>query len=143
MVAMAEVRTVMPQAHEGTSTSKRFGLINLIQTLPRNCVKDIGGPDERDSQPFAILAEFEDVDRRSLERQNESATKATSHWDVHSPMPIHGINVPMGLRPTILPWITLVHGVVGTADRFADGLVDQRQDGFRRADSLCRVTNIW
>jgi hypothetical protein len=30
-------------------------------------------------------------------------------------MPIHGINRCMGLRPTILPWITLAHGLAGAA----------------------------
>jgi hypothetical protein len=34
-------------------------------------------------------------------------------WDVHSPTPIHHINQAMGMRPTILPYITLVHGVIG------------------------------
>jgi hypothetical protein len=36
-------------------------------------------------------------------------------WDVHSPFPIHHINHAMGLRPTILPWITLAHGLAGAA----------------------------
>ncbi|MEZ6093401.1 MAG: DUF3341 domain-containing protein [Pirellulaceae bacterium] len=64
------------------------------------------------SVPYAIIAEFEDVASvtRAAERTRD---EGYLHWDVHSPMPIHGINVPMGLRPTILPWITLVHGVVG------------------------------
>jgi hypothetical protein len=35
------------------------------------------------------------------------------NWDVHSPIPIHHINHAMGLRPTILPWITLAPGVAG------------------------------
>lgn len=64
------------------------------------------------SKPYAMIAEFEtvsDVTRAAKSVREEGFL----HWDVHSPMPIHGINVPMGLRPTILPWITLVHGVVG------------------------------
>lgn len=64
------------------------------------------------AQTYAMLAEFEDVAAtiRAAERVRD---EGYLHWDVHSPMPIHGINVPMGLRPTILPWIALVHGVVG------------------------------
>ena len=64
------------------------------------------------SKPYAVLAEFEDVAAitNAAERVRD---EGYLQWDVHSPMPIHGINVSMGLRPTILPWITLVHGVVG------------------------------
>lgn len=64
------------------------------------------------SNPYAILAEFEtvgEVTRAAEQIRDQEYT----HWDVHSPMPIHGINVQMGLRPTILPWITVVHGVAG------------------------------
>ncbi len=65
-----------------------------------------------DIKPFAMIAEFEDVG--AIVKAAESVRdEGYLHWDVHSPMPIHGINVPMGLRPTILPWITLVHGIVG------------------------------
>ncbi len=65
-----------------------------------------------EARPFAILAEFDDVSTvmRAAERIRD---EGFSHWDVHSPMPIHGINVSMGLRPTMLPWITLVHGIAG------------------------------
>ncbi len=63
-------------------------------------------------KPYAMLAEFDTV--RDVTRAAKSVRdEGFLHWDVHSPMPIHGINVPMGLRPTILPWITLVHGIVG------------------------------
>jgi len=63
-------------------------------------------------RPYAMIAEFADVGTvsRAAERVRD---EGFLRWDVHSPMPIHGINVQMGLRPTILPWITLVHGVVG------------------------------
>jgi Protein of unknown function (DUF3341) len=63
-------------------------------------------------KPYAILAEFDDVATvtRAAERIRD---EGFLHWDVHSPMPIHGINVQMGLRPTILPWITLAHGIAG------------------------------
>lgn len=63
-------------------------------------------------KPFALVAEFGTVAgvMRAAERIRDANY---SVWDVHSPMPIHGINTNMGLRPTILPWITLVHGMVG------------------------------
>jgi len=64
--------------------------------------------------PYALLAEFDSVATimRAAERVRDEGYMA---WDVHSPMPIHGINRAMGLRPTILPWITLVHGLAGAA----------------------------
>jgi hypothetical protein len=66
----------------------------------------------RELAPYAMIAEFADVGTvtQAAERIRD---EGFLHWDVHSPMPIHGINVSMGLRPTILPWITLVHGIAG------------------------------
>ncbi len=71
------------------------------------------GPDSPDTRrPYALIAEFDSVTRviRAAEQVRDAGYM---RWDVHSPMPIHGINSSMGLRPTILPWITLVHGIVG------------------------------
>ena len=67
-----------------------------------------------DGQPFALLAQFDTVAEVmcAAEQVRDAGYLA---WDVHSPFPIHHINHSMGLRPTILPWITLVHGLVGTA----------------------------
>lgn len=62
--------------------------------------------------PFAWVAEFTTV-AQVMDAAEQVRDADYSVWDVHSPMPIHGINVAMGLRPTILPWITLAHGVVG------------------------------
>ena len=66
------------------------------------------------NKPYALLAEFDSVPTimRAAERVRDEGYLA---WDVHSPMPIHGMNRAMGLRPTILPWITLVHGIAGAA----------------------------
>jgi Protein of unknown function (DUF3341) len=65
-----------------------------------------------EQKPFALVAEFETVARvmQAAERVRDANYTV---WDVHSPMPIHGINKCMGLRPTILPWITLSHGLAG------------------------------
>ena len=63
-------------------------------------------------RPVALIAEFADVDRFAAAAEKARDADYT-HWDAHCPMPIHGMNVHMGLRPTILPWISLVHGVVG------------------------------
>ena len=65
-----------------------------------------------DGNPYALLAEFESVGdvMRAAEQVRDAGYM---NWDVHSPIPIHHINHAMGLRPTILPWITLAHGVAG------------------------------
>jgi hypothetical protein len=34
-------------------------------------------------------------------------------FDVYSPFPIHGLDVAMGIRPTRLPWVTLLAGLTG------------------------------
>ncbi|MCS7465880.1 DUF3341 domain-containing protein [Stieleria sp. ICT_E10.1] len=65
-----------------------------------------------DKQPYALIAEFDSVSA-VMHAAEQVRDEGYMIWDVHSPMPIHGINQAMGLRPTILPWITLAHGVVG------------------------------
>lgn len=67
-----------------------------------------------EAKPYALIAEFESVGSimRAAEKVRDAGYLV---WDVHSPMPIHGINRCMGLRPTILPWITLMHGLAGCA----------------------------
>jgi len=62
--------------------------------------------------PYALVAEFDNV--ADVMRAAETVRDAGYlMWDVHSPIPIHHINHAMGMRPTILPWITLVHGLAG------------------------------
>jgi len=63
-------------------------------------------------KPFVLIADFASVAAvtTAAERVRDADYEL---WDVHSPLPLHGINQSMGLRPTILPWITLVHGLVG------------------------------
>jgi hypothetical protein len=36
-------------------------------------------------------------------------------FDFHTPYPLHGLDDAMGIKPTILPWISLGAGVVGAA----------------------------
>ncbi len=64
------------------------------------------------AKPFALVAEFDSV-AKVMDAAERVRDANYSVWDVHSPMPIHGINKCMGLRPTILPWITLLHGLAG------------------------------
>lgn len=65
-------------------------------------------------RPYALLAEFDSIE--ALVHAAEQVRDAGYlKWDTHAPIPIHHINHAMGLRPTILPWITLVHGLTGAA----------------------------
>jgi hypothetical protein len=63
-------------------------------------------------RPYAFIAQFADVEELAAAAERVRDADFT-YWDAHCPMPIHGMNVRMGLRPTILPWISLVHGVAG------------------------------
>ena len=36
-----------------------------------------------------------------------------TRWDAHTPFPVHGMDVAMGLRATRLPWIVMLGGTVG------------------------------
>lgn len=61
---------------------------------------------------YALIAEFPDVNAlmAAAEKMRDAGFL---RWDIHSPFPIHGMDKAMGIRPTILPWITLVHGLIG------------------------------
>ncbi|MCU0707960.1 MAG: DUF3341 domain-containing protein [Pirellula sp.] len=79
---------------------------NAITSVPSD-VATIGM-----GEPYALIAEFETV-QEVLKAAEQIRDAGYMSWDVHSPIPIHHINHAMGLRPTILPWITLVHGIAG------------------------------
>jgi hypothetical protein len=61
---------------------------------------------------YSLVAEFPDVDSVMHAAMKVRDTGYTQ-WDVHSPFPVHGMDKAMGIRPTILPWITLAHGLLG------------------------------
>jgi hypothetical protein len=59
-----------------------------------------------------LLAEYTDVD--AVVNAARSVRRAGFlRWDVHSPIPIHGIDYAMGIKPTILPWLVLTGGLTG------------------------------
>lgn len=59
-----------------------------------------------------MLAEFGDVDSvAAAARKVRDA--GYQRWDVHSPFPIHGIDAAIGIKPTRLPIICFIGGVVG------------------------------
>lgn len=80
----------------------------MVTGLPDSADYEVIGS----GKPYAFVAEFDSVAEvmRAAEKVRDAGYLL---WDVHSPIPIHHINRSMGMRPTILPWITLVHGVAG------------------------------
>jgi hypothetical protein len=60
----------------------------------------------------AIMAEYDTVD--GLFYAADKVRKAGyTHWDCHTPFPVHGLDPVMGIRFTILPWIVLCCGLTG------------------------------
>lgn len=61
---------------------------------------------------WGLLAEFDNVDA-VLAAAEKVRNAGFSRWDVHSPIPIHGLDEAMGIRPTWIPVGVLAGGVVG------------------------------
>lgn len=59
-----------------------------------------------------LMAEFDNVDS-IMQAARTVRDAGYVRWDIHSPFPIHGIDPAMGIRPTILPWLTLGAGITG------------------------------
>jgi len=70
--------------------------------------------DDAEGEVFAMIAEFDDVP--SVVAAAEKVRDAGyDRWDVHSPIPIHGIEKALDMKPTILPWLVLGGGLAGLA----------------------------
>jgi hypothetical protein len=61
---------------------------------------------------FALLAEFDNVDDLLVAADGVRKSGYT-HWDVHTPFPVHGMDDVMQLPKTRLPWIVFVMGIAG------------------------------
>ena len=126
MVATAEVKTVLPEAHVHlhhgdvppraaitpapivaapvvAEQRSRWNLRNLplpmVPQLPK-------GPS------YGLLAEF--ASPTDLYRACEAVRDAGfTRWDAHTPFPVHGLSKAMGLKRSTLPWIILVMALTG------------------------------
>jgi mono/diheme cytochrome c family protein len=59
-----------------------------------------------------LLAEFDSVDAiKAAARKVRDA--GFSHWDTHTPFPVHGIDAAMGIRATRLPLLVFAFGAIG------------------------------
>jgi len=61
-----------------------------------------------------ILAEYDTPDQL-LSASKKVRDAGFEKWDTYSPFPVHGIDAAMGIKMTILPWLTLGAGITGLA----------------------------
>ena len=61
-----------------------------------------------------ILAEYDTPDQL-LSASKKVREAGFEKWDTYSPFPVHGIDAAMGIKMTILPWLTLGAGLTGLA----------------------------
>jgi len=67
---------------------------------------------------FGLLAEF--ATAAALYHACEGVRDAGyTKWDAHAPFPIHGLDRAMGLRPSRVPWVSLVLALGGAATAVA------------------------
>lgn len=61
---------------------------------------------------FGYLVEFDNVDNliRAAEKVRDAGY---THWDAHTPFPVHGMDRAMGIRYTKLPLMILAGGLTG------------------------------
>ncbi len=61
-----------------------------------------------------ILAEYDTPDQLVFAAK-KVRDAGFEKWDTYSPFPVHGIDAAMGIKMTVLPWITLCAGITGLA----------------------------
>ena len=60
---------------------------------------------------YGIIAEFDNT-ADVIHATRAAYDAGYRRMDVHSPFPIHGIDDALNIRPTVLPWIVLVMGLL-------------------------------
>ncbi|MDI6400687.1 DUF3341 domain-containing protein [Balneolaceae bacterium ANBcel3] len=64
------------------------------------------------SNTYGILAEFKNP-ADLMDAAASVRDAGYTRFDVFSPFPIHGMDDAMGLKPSKLGWIVLIHGIIG------------------------------
>lgn len=69
-------------------------------------------PATETKEHLGLLVEFETPDAlcAAAVRMRDAGYTA---WDCHTPYPVHGLDDAMGIKPTILPWISFGGGITG------------------------------
>ncbi len=73
---------------------------------------------EAPQELHGLLAEFE-TPEALLEACTKVRDAGYKKWDALTPFPVHGIDEAMGIRMTILPWLSLGAGITGLMIAFA------------------------
>jgi Ni/Fe-hydrogenase subunit HybB-like protein len=110
MVAVAEVKTVLPEAspHHRSAGAP----------LARAEAPPLPPPPAAGAGRYGLLGEFDTPAAlyRACERVRDAGFR---RWDAHSPFPVHGLDRAMGLGRSRLPWIVLVMALGGAIGGFA------------------------
>lgn len=61
---------------------------------------------------FGVLAEF-DNPADLMDAASATNKAGYKRFDTYTPFPIHGMDDAMGLKPSKLGWIVLIHGIIG------------------------------
>jgi mono/diheme cytochrome c family protein len=72
---------------------------------------------EKTVQPpraFGWMAEYAD-EHQLLDAARKVRDSGYTRTDAFTPFPVHGIDEALGIKPTVLPWFTLVAGAAGTS----------------------------
>ncbi len=64
------------------------------------------------AKPYGLVGLYDNVDDL-LAAARRVRDAGFTKWDSHTPFPVHGIDGAMGIKRTILPWITLIMGLSG------------------------------
>lgn len=65
-------------------------------------------------QSFGWMAEYED-ENQLLDAARRVRDSGYTRTDAFTPFPVHGIDEALGIKPTVLPWFSLVAGATGTS----------------------------
>jgi mono/diheme cytochrome c family protein len=73
-------------------------------------------PEIEEGEPplHGLLAEYESP-WKLLDASKKVREAGFTRWDTYTPFPVHGIDKAMGIKMTVLPWLTLGAGLVGLA----------------------------
>jgi hypothetical protein len=118
MVAMAEVKGVLGGGHgmSGEGERERGGAGEIAKEHPEDpSVARAAGLSPSPTPPlplYGLLAEYRDAPAL-LAAANRVREAGCKRWDCFSPMPVHGLDRAMGIRPTILPWLVFAAGTTG------------------------------
>lgn len=82
------------------------------QTSARRAPRKAAQLAERRAGRWGLLAEFDNVNA-FIATCRSVRDAGYTRWDSFTPFPVHGIQKTMGIKPTLLPWITFAGGLAG------------------------------